>query len=244
MPTIDVTNLDHVRRLDARAVQDSVLLVRQASTNDLLRPTPCSRWTLAGLLAHMTAQHRGFAAAVEGRGEDLAHWRVLPFSGRTMEAVVAEYDAAARQVVAAFSAVTTPDQPFFLPEVRGGQAFPAVRAIGFHLVDYVVHAWDVARGLGLTYDPGAELLAAALPLARDVPGGAARLAPGSAFGPSLPENENENENEDGATDGDGGDGRVLAQILRTLGRSPDWLPPSGEVPATGQRAATARDTAC
>src|SRR5579859_7441834 len=50
-------------RLDARAVLASIQIVSQASTADLARPTPCADWTLADLLAHMTAQHNGFAAA-------------------------------------------------------------------------------------------------------------------------------------------------------------------------------------
>ena len=39
-------------------------------------PTPCEGWTLADLLAHMTVQHRGFAAAARGLGADPDVWRV------------------------------------------------------------------------------------------------------------------------------------------------------------------------
>ncbi len=53
--------------LDARAVRASVRVVLQASAADLARPTPCADWTLAELLAHMTAQHNGFAAAAAGK---------------------------------------------------------------------------------------------------------------------------------------------------------------------------------
>src|SRR5580700_3406614 len=55
--------------LDARAVRASVQIVSQASVADLARPTPCPDWTLAELLAHMTAQHNGFAAAGVLAGE-------------------------------------------------------------------------------------------------------------------------------------------------------------------------------
>jgi uncharacterized protein (TIGR03083 family) len=57
-----VTAADMVR-LDASAVQASVQVVSQARAEDLARPTPCDGWTLTELLAHMTAQHNGFAAA-------------------------------------------------------------------------------------------------------------------------------------------------------------------------------------
>jgi hypothetical protein len=43
-----------------------------------------------------------------------------------------------------------------MPEIRPGYGFPATLAIGFHLVDSVVHAWDVARAIGETVTPDGE----------------------------------------------------------------------------------------
>jgi hypothetical protein len=57
MHTIDL------RQADATAVRASVAVVAQVSTGDLGRLTPCAEWDLGTLIAHMTAQHRGFAAA-------------------------------------------------------------------------------------------------------------------------------------------------------------------------------------
>ncbi|MEZ0091157.1 TIGR03086 family metal-binding protein [Streptacidiphilus sp. EB129] len=197
---------DRLRHLHARAVRHSVALVDQVTADDLLRPTPCAAWTLGDLLAHMTAQHRGFAAAALGHGEDLARWAVRPLDPD----VAAAYGEAAEQVIAAFAEVTAADQPFALPEFTRAQSFPAALAVGFHLLDYVVHGWDVARGLGLRYSADAELLHAALPTALAVPDGAFRLAPGSHFLPAL------------AT---GPDPDPLDRILTALGRSPDWPNP-------------------
>ena len=77
--------------LDARAVQASVQIVSQASAADLAQPTPCPDWTLAELLAHMTVQHNGFAAAAAGDGADLDHWQ----TGAPVADPVGEYAAAA-----------------------------------------------------------------------------------------------------------------------------------------------------
>ncbi|MFF3456833.1 TIGR03086 family metal-binding protein [Streptomyces sp. NPDC002730] len=195
-----------LRRLNAQAVRDSVNLIRRMTPGDLLRPTPCSAWTLTDLLAHMTAQHHGFAAAALGHGQDLSHWSVRPLG----EDPVTQYGDAAQNVIAAFTTLESPDHEFALPEFTQAQTFPAARAIGFHLIDYVVHSWDVARTLGITYAPGSELLQAALPIARAVPDGDSRLAPGSAFRPGL------------AADDDTG---TLEKILAALGRSPDWRTP-------------------
>ena len=114
-------------------------------------------------------------------------------------------------MLAAFAAPGVLDREFLLPEIAAGVAFPARQAIGFHLVDYVAHSWDVARTLGLPLDLDPGLLDAALRVARAVPGGAARAEPGAAFGPVV------------EWPGGAG-GSALDQIVALLGRSPGWQP--------------------
>jgi uncharacterized protein (TIGR03086 family) len=180
------------------AVTTSVEVVTKVGADDLGRPTPCSAWTLADLLAHMTAQHRGFAAAAAGRGADPAVWRVQPPGADP----VADYVVAADQVLAAFAVA---EQEFVLPEL--GATFPATQAVAFHLIDYVVHGWDVARALDLPYELHPDLAEPALRIATRVPDGPARLEPGAAFRPGLP-----------AAD----DATPLDRILSALGRAPGW----------------------
>ena len=176
--------------------------VSQASAADLARPTPCADWTLADLLAHMTAQHNGFAAAAAGDGADLVHWQ----TGAPVANPVGEYAAAAERVIAGFAAAGVPGRETLLPEISPKLRFSAVEAIGFHFVDYVVHGWDVARTLGLGYDLEPDVLAAAVPIAQAVPDGDRRRRPGAAFAPRV-----------AATSGG-----VLDQIVALLGRRPDW----------------------
>jgi uncharacterized protein (TIGR03086 family) len=193
--------------LDAQAVRASMDLVAQLTAQDLARPTPCADWTLHGLLRHMIAQHRGFAAAAGDDG-DLAQWRLRPLDGDPADA----YRAAAECVLAAFSADGVLDRGFPLPEIKQGLMFPARQAISFHFVDYVVHSWDVAKTLDLPLDLDPALLDAALRVAEAVPGGDARHAPGAAFAPGVD-----------WPGGPGGPG--LDQIVALLGRSPDWSRP-------------------
>jgi uncharacterized protein (TIGR03086 family) len=190
--------------LDARAVRASVQIVSQASAADLSRPTPCSDWTLGELLAHMTAQHEGFAAAAAGDGADLVHWQ----TGAPVADPVGEYAAAAERVTAAFAAAGVLAGEFVLPEISPKLRFPAAEAIGFHFVDYVVHGWDVARALGRGYDLEPDVLAAALPIAQAVPDGERRRRPGAPFAPRA------------AASSSG----PLGQIVALLGRRPDWSP--------------------
>lgn len=194
---------DGIVELDRRAVQATVEVVSQVTAADLDRPTPCPDWVLGELLAHMAAQHYGFAAAAEGGGGDLAVWQVRPLGTDPVTA----YTEAAGRVIAAFAEPGVTERKFELPEILPGFGFPGAQAISFHLVDYVVHGWDVARAIGVGYEPGADVVNAALPIAEAVPGGQARLRPGAAFGPGLPVAD---------------DAPPLHAILALLGRSPSW----------------------
>ncbi len=207
-------------KLDRAAVLATVELICRVTPADLERPTPCDGWTLADLLAHMSVQHRGFAAAARGRGGDLAVWRM----GAPPADPVTDYLAAASEVILAFGddaggrteggiqGGTVLGREFRLPEISASVAFPAAQAIGFHLVDYVVHGWDVARSIGLeprlgNVPEGAAVLEAALRIARQVPEGESRTRPGAAFRPSRPAPA---------------DAPPLDQIVAALGRSPAW----------------------
>ncbi len=191
MPTNDL------RAFDRLAVKRSVALLADTTDDDLARSTPCAGWTLRDLLVHMTAQHRGFGAAVAGRGADRAVWQADARGD-----ILAAYRDSAATVVAAFAGVTDLERPATLPELSGD--FPAGWAIGFHFVDYVVHSWDVARTLDRPVVFPADLLATALEIAQLVPDGPDRLAPGAAFAPAVPVDSAD----------------PLDQIVALLGRQP------------------------
>ncbi len=130
------------------AVEASIEIVARADRADLARATPCAGWTLADLLAHMTAQHHGFAAAARGRGADPDVWR----SDRQAAAIAADpagtYAAAARDVLAAFAVDGVERASFALPDFGPDVTVPGETAMGFHFVDYVAHGWDVAARSG------------------------------------------------------------------------------------------------
>jgi uncharacterized protein (TIGR03086 family) len=182
---------------DRAAVEHSITLIDPIAPADLSRPTPCAGWDLADLITHMTAQHRGFAAAATGRGADPQPWKEIPAADP-----IGEYRQAAREALAAFAIAE--DAAFTMPEIAP-RTVPGSMAVGFHLVDYLVHSWDVAVARGVPFTPSPDLVAATLPIALAVPDDEQRLSPGFPFRPAV------------AVPGDAG---PLDRLLAALGRDP------------------------
>jgi uncharacterized protein (TIGR03086 family) len=196
-----------VRPFHRTAVLTSIDIVAGVTPEDLDRPTPCAAWTLSDLLAHMTVQHRGFAAAARGHGADPAVWDVSTVIESVKTDPAGTYTAAANDVLDAFSEDSVLEAPFALPEFGPNASFPGSQAIGFHFVDYVVHGWDAARAIDAPFALPADVIAAVLPLVLVIPDGVPRTEPGSVFAPGI-------EAAEGVSD--------LDRVLLHLGRSPGW----------------------
>lgn len=195
--------IEDLRELDRTAVLATVKTAELVTPDLLDRPTPCAAWTVGDLLAHMAAQHRGFAAAARGNGGDLALWEPRTPGPQTS----AEYAESAAEVLDAFAAADVPDRLFALPEFGPDVTVPGHQAIGFHLVDYVVHGWDLARAIGQEYDPDPACTEQVLRIVERIPDGPERDGPHSPFAHALPGS---------------GTGPTIDRILRMLGRSPNW----------------------
>ncbi|WP_280234629.1 TIGR03086 family metal-binding protein [Nocardia cyriacigeorgica] len=189
-----------IRELHRESVRLCRGVIDRVTPRQLADPTPCAQWDLRDLLHHMAVQNRGFAAASAGRGSEYDWWR-KEFAADP----IADCAASCDEVVTAFAADVL-DSPWSLPDITD-VTIPGHTAIGFHLVDSVIHAWDVARAIGdqLAVDP--ELAAMALHIAEKVPTGSIREEPGAPFGPDLPTTAEDS---------------PLARTLRLLGRSPSW----------------------
>jgi uncharacterized protein (TIGR03086 family) len=196
MPTNIVTH-------NANAVRASIAVVDRVQAADLGRPTPCSDWNLAELLTHMIAQHRGFAASAAGNGADLAVWQNRPLDPDP----VAEYRKTAEEVLAAFAEDGVLERQFAIPEVVREAAFPGEMAIAMHTVDYLVHAWDVARAIDVEFDADLDAVRATAQLVAMIPDGPERREAGSAFGPAVKA---------------GPDAGEFERMLAALGRDPAW----------------------
>jgi uncharacterized protein (TIGR03086 family) len=196
-----VTPPDGPLSLHRRAIESCATVVGAVGPQHLDLPTPCGAWTVRDLLAHMIGHNIGFAAAALGNADMGAFADVTltsDLSGR--------FAASARVTVAAFAGLDLTRDEVHLAVVRGGTTWPAPTAIGFHLVDSVVHGWDVAAAVGapISYDDDVEQ--AALDVALAVPDDRSRTRPGASFRPSV--------THAGST--------TLERILAVLGRDPNW----------------------
>ncbi|MEW2481347.1 TIGR03086 family metal-binding protein [Mycobacterium sp. NPDC049093] len=205
MPTIE-TDLRTFHRV---AVLRSVEAVDAVRTSDLNRPTPCTEWTLADLLAHMTVQHHGFAAAARGHGADEAVWQVATVADAVRADPVGTYAAAAHDVLDAFAADGITEATFALPEFGPDATFPGALAIGFHFVDYAVHGWDVAASMGVPYQLPDDAVTALLPLVMGIPDGDLRDSAASPFDRAV----------------DATATTEFEKVLLHLGRRPNWRQP-------------------
>jgi uncharacterized protein (TIGR03086 family) len=168
---------DDLRPLHRLALDDADALVGRVGPDDLARPTPCAGWDVAALLAHMIGQHHGFAAAVRDGTAPFTAYAPRPFTP-------AAWTGSVRTLRDAFAAADLGGTAVLVEIAR--DALPLHRVVGAQLLDTAVHAWDLARGLGLQYVPAADLAAAVAAVAVAVPDDERRHRPGAAFAPSLP----------------------------------------------------------
>ncbi|MBC3843187.1 TIGR03086 family protein [Streptacidiphilus sp. 4-A2] len=192
-----------ILELNREAVLESVRILAKAGPQDFELPTPCSAWTVRQLVEHMTAQHLGFAAAARGEITAASDWLPVPLGGdplgRYQESVTAVLDAFAEPGVLA--------REFSLPEITVERSFPGRIAVGFHLLDYVAHSWDLGSALGVPTELSPQSIEAALTVALLVPDDERRRTPDAQFQPVLP----------------AGPGAGTFELLLTnIGRSPDW----------------------
>ena len=190
-----------------RVLDVSVGVVNQSARSDLGLMTPCAGWALRDLLAHMIGQNYGFAAAAEAAAAETGRAERAAFADRPVTRdPAAEYAASAEAVVRGFGTDGLLDRSVFLAEIRGGVEVPGAAAVGFHLVDYVAHSWDVAVSLGVTVEFDDDVLQTALQVADAVPAQAKSTAPGAPFAPAVHTTSE----------------RLLDRVLASLGRDPGW----------------------
>lgn len=173
-----------VVELHERALDQAARLVGAVDPAQLDGPTPCAEWDVRALLAHLVSGNRRSQAVAEGE---------RPQRGGTAAEVLGDNPAAAyretaRALAEAWRRPGRLDRSYRLPFGD----LPGEAAVGMHLMETVLHGWDLARATG--QDPGfdPEVVEAAdrfarssMPKRRRPPGLSAgrRLEGGETVGP-------------------------------------------------------------
>jgi uncharacterized protein (TIGR03086 family) len=150
------------RELDRQAMKiagEVVSLVRPAQ---LTLPTPCADWTLHGLLRHLVSEDTAFAAATTAADQSEVDWN----AGRLGADPAADYARSAAAYLDAFE----PDVVLHrLMRIGAFGVVPGSVAVSMHLIDTVVHGWDVAKTIGVPYEPDEHLVATSLEIMKRFP---------------------------------------------------------------------------
>ncbi len=167
-----------IRELDRKALDTLGALVAEVKPDQLHLPTPCDDWTLHGLIRHQVSDNLGFAAAAKGAEPAIATWN----RGDLGSDPYAAYTASAEAMTRAFEDDQVLDAPLAIREFG---SFPGRIALSMHVLDCVVHGWDVAQSLGLPYRPDPALVGHALQVAAFIPAEDGGDRPRLAFGPAV-----------------------------------------------------------
>jgi uncharacterized protein (TIGR03086 family) len=192
----DQAELDR-RAVDRRALDWAGTVIAEVRPSDLAGRTPCGSWTLRELLGHMIAHNHGFAAAVRGTPVGGEVWDSLALD----ESDIAGAYAASADSLTSAEAWPHPDKI----EVYGFGAFGLSTVLGMHIVDFVVHGWDVARSIGSDRMPDDDLSEVAYGFMQRSP----RQRPNRAFDVIVPIAD---------------DAPIGDKLMAFLGRDPNWRP--------------------
>lgn len=191
----------HLLDLHRDAVGDLDRRTLGTSTDHLTAQTPCADWSIADLLAHHQGQNHGFASAVEHGDAPTESFDPQPFTpdGWRLES---------ERLQAAFAGVQDPEAPVVLRVDGADRPIPAQVLLTMHLIDTVIHHWDLAAALGTDFTPAADAVEATWEMLSGIPDGPPRGKPGAPFGPTV------------STDG----ANRWHQALAFSGRDPHWSP--------------------
>lgn len=176
-----------IRPQHRRALLAAGEAVAQVRPEDLTRATPCADWDLATLLRHMIGQNGGFAAAVSTGDADASAYVAPTFRPDELNVT---WTRSADEVLTAFD-TTELQREVRLVEINPDGTFPAAAAVGMHLLDTVIHTWDIATSLDQPYRPDNELVDIVVTQASRVPTGSARTRPAAAFAPVIATTQND-----------------------------------------------------
>ena len=183
-------------KLDRQALELNIDLIAGLTEEHLNMATPCAGWTVLDVLQHQVDQTLAFAEGARGRSTEVS----LSMNGDPLGA----YRNVAAQVTDAFHASGLLARKIEFPGYGMQRGSIVVAA---HFVDNLVHAWDLAKAIGIDPTLDEEAATIALGFAVKYPNDPTVRGPGAAFGEPVPVRD---------------DAPVTDRLVALLGRSPSW----------------------
>lgn len=151
-------------------------LIAGMTPDQFTSPTPCAEWDTRALLNHVVGGAYMFAGAFTGQAPAGGHDEPVDLLG---DDAGAAWGAACEAFVAGIDAPGALDQVVPMPwgPTPGGLVYEILK------FDVLLHAWDLARATGQTFDPSAELVEPVLEIARGIISPDLRAA--GMFGPEV-----------------------------------------------------------
>jgi uncharacterized protein (TIGR03086 family) len=143
-----VTRVDHFEALE-RGRAEFARRLRAVEPDGWAKPTPCPAWDVRALVNHVIGGNRRYTMLLAGAtAEEVAATRSMDHLG---EVPLRSFDESAGEVATAFRRPGALAMTVHHPAGdRSGQLL-----LGQRVVEYTVHAWDLARAIGddETVDP-------------------------------------------------------------------------------------------
>ncbi|SBT50599.1 TIGR03086 family metal-binding protein [Micromonospora auratinigra] len=171
----------------------TVAVVQGVTDDQLDLPTPCSDYTVRGLLGHLYDVVVNFQA--------LAARREVDWSAKTDHLTEGWRDRFAAETGRLIEAWA---DPAALEGVSAGMGLPQATVGDMALIDLTVHGWDLARATGQPFEVDPAVLAAGHGFMDRMGDTGQRMG---AFGPPVPAE---------------GDATPLDRLLGRTGRNPAW----------------------
>lgn len=161
-----------IRALDRRAVEVTGGVIDRLTDEQLDLASPCSAWTVRGVIGHMVDNNHGMLAKLAGHEP--------PAEVELGADPRVDFRETAEAFLAAFGTDEAQEAPF---ELLGVERTGAV-AQSVHFADVLVHAWDIASAAGIDLRFDEDLAEAAVKVVSLFP--EELWGPDGAFAARLP----------------------------------------------------------
>jgi uncharacterized protein (TIGR03086 family) len=171
--------LTDLLELHERATDETERLIRGVKEDQLADPTALGDWDVRSVIGHLVAGNRTFGSVASGGSMDGVRSAVAE------DANADAYAESARELRAAWGEPGALEREIKL----GVGPAPGSVVVTMHLIETIVHGWDVARATDQQPSYDDEAVAAADGFARKMMPAESRQA-GGAFGPPGDEPDN------------------------------------------------------